>query len=82
MTSGERAASDHPKPPEGQPPSGLAVALELFELGRALRGQRHRREFPNATESEVEVVVHAWEVDRPGAPFGDAIGRPISWPRS
>lgn len=55
--------------------SGLAVALELLETSVQLRAQRHRREHPEATESEVAAVVQAWLLARPGAPDGDAPGR-------
>jgi hypothetical protein len=55
--------------------SGLAVALDLLETSVEFRAQRHRREHPEATESEVASVVQAWLLDRPGAPDGDAPGR-------
>ncbi len=59
----------------------MATAIELLEVALLMRAERHRREHPNATDAEVEVVVQAWKVDRPGAPFGDAEGRSVSWPR-
>jgi len=59
----------------------MAIAIELTELGRELRAQRHRREHPDATEEEVAEVVGLWMGERPGAPDGDAVGRSISWPR-
>ncbi len=65
-----------------QPRNGMAVAFELLELAVLMRGERHRREHPEASEEEVAAVVLAWRRDRPGAPFGDAIGRQVSWPRS
>jgi hypothetical protein len=81
MTPVPKSSSDRPEAGCLEPSAGLTVALELLELGKAMRRQRHRREFPGATEAEVDAVVHAWEIDRPGAPFGDAIGNPVSWPR-
>jgi Rv0078B-related antitoxin len=61
--------------------NGMAVAIELLELALLMRGERHRREHPEATEEEVAAVVQAWKVDRPGSPNGDAIGRSVPWPR-
>lgn len=66
---------------EEEPKNGMAVAIELLELALLMRGERHRREHPEATEEEVAAVVQAWKVDRPGAPNGDAIGRVVPWPR-
>lgn len=57
------------------------LALELFEAGEALKRQQLRREHPEATESQIEALLVAWLRDRPGAPHGDAEGRPIPWPR-
>jgi hypothetical protein len=70
-------------PPEPAPEatSGIAIASELLELAMAMRAQRHRREHPDATDAEVDAVVRAWRLDRPGAPFGDAEGVSVSWPR-
>jgi Rv0078B-related antitoxin len=67
--------------PAAEATYGMVVAMELLELGLKMRAERHRREHPEASEAEVAAVVHAWKVDRPGAPFGDAPGRSVSWPR-
>jgi hypothetical protein len=64
---------------EAEESSGMA--LELLELALLMSGERHRREFPEATDEEVAHVVQAWKVERPGAPNGDAIGRSVPWPR-
>lgn len=63
--------SDGPRHP-------LEVAFELHDLGVRMRAQRHRRERPDATPPQVEEVVRAWLQDRPGAPFGDCEGRPVT----
>lgn len=68
-------------PVEEAPENGMAVAIELLELALLMRGERHRREHPDATEEEVAAVVQAWKVDRPDAPNGDAVGRVVPWPR-
>lgn len=57
------------------PASKMAAAFELFDVAVHLRAERHRRENPEATEAEVDAVVQAWLLDRPGAPDGDAPGR-------
>jgi len=65
------ASSDHP---------GLALALELTELGSELVAQRYRREHPAASDDEVDEAVAAWFAQRPGAPDGDAVGRRVERP--
>ncbi len=57
------------------------LALELFEAGEALKRQQLRREHPEAGEAEIETLLIAWLRERPGAPHGDADGRPVPWPR-
>lgn len=64
-----------------EPPTGLALAFELSDLGIRMREQRYRREHPDADEAEVESFMRAWLLERPGAPFGDGAGRPVAWPR-
>jgi hypothetical protein len=58
---------------------GLQLALDLFEAAEALMRQNLRREFPNASEEEIERKVVEWLQDRPGAPHGDAPGKSRSW---
>ena len=62
------------------PVSGLALALELTDLGQRLRTQRFRREHPDATDDEVEAFTRAWLMARPGAPHGDSPGRAVRLP--
>jgi len=59
----------------------LRAALEMFEPGVEIVRQSFRRNHPDLTEPEIEAKVRAWLMDRPGAPFGDAVGRPVAWPR-
>jgi Rv0078B-related antitoxin len=61
--------------------NGMAIAFELLELALLMRGERHRREFPEATDEEIACVVQAWKIERPGAPYGDAVGISVPWPR-
>jgi hypothetical protein len=53
----------------------LRFALDLFEAGDELQRRRLRRENPSISEEEMELLVAAWLRHRPGAPYGDAIGR-------
>ncbi|MFI5394886.1 MAG: hypothetical protein ACHQ9S_05080 [Candidatus Binatia bacterium] len=59
----------------------LRLALDLFEAGESLMRQNLRRRFPSASAEEIEERVDAWLSERPGAEFGDAVGRPTTWPR-
>jgi hypothetical protein len=59
----------------------LRVALELFETGVEMKRQQLRRDHPDLTGDEIEARVAAWLRERPGAEFGDAIGRRVTWPR-
>lgn len=58
------------------PVYGLQIACDLADLGSAMVEQRFRGEHPGASEDEVVTHVRAWWLDRPGAPDGDAVGRP------
>jgi hypothetical protein len=59
----------------------LRAALEMFETGVEMKRQTIRRNNPGLTELEIDARVRAWLAERPGAPFGDAMGRPVAWPR-
>jgi hypothetical protein len=54
----------------------LRVALDMYEFGERMERARLRREEPDATDDEIEQEVRAWRLRRPGAPAGDAVGRP------
>lgn len=69
-----------PTPPE-TPAQRLRIALDLHELGVEMMRQKLRREAPEATEDEIQARLVAWLQDRPGAEYGDAEGRPGTWPR-
>ena len=59
----------------------LRMALDLFETGVEMMRQKLRRDHPDLTDDEVEARLGAWLRERPGAEFGDAVGRPATWPR-
>ncbi len=57
------------------------MTLALFEFAEAQMRQRLRRKHADASEAQIDDMVQAWLLDRPGAEHGDAVGRPIPWPR-
>jgi hypothetical protein len=57
------------------------LALDLYATGEAMMRQRIRRERPELSSVEVEKRLCAWLCLRPGAEQGDAVGRPLPWPR-
>jgi len=59
----------------------LRIALELFETGVEMMRQKLRRDHPGLADHEIEARVRAWLQERPGAEFGDAVGRRVAWPR-
>jgi len=60
----------------------LRAALEMFETGLQMMRQNLRRNHPTLADAEIEERVTAWLRERPGAEFGDAVGRRVPWPRS
>ena len=59
----------------------LRTAFELFEAGVNMMKMRLQRSRPETPPEEIEELLSAWLVERPGAPFGDASGRSVDWPR-
>jgi len=59
----------------------LRLTFDLCAAGEAVKRQQLRREHPKASDEEIEALLIAWLQERPGAPFGDAEGRPAPWPR-
>ena len=59
----------------------LRMALGMFETGVEMMRQKLRRDHPDLADHEIEARVRAWLQERPGAEFGDAVGRHVGWPR-
>jgi hypothetical protein len=59
----------------------LRMALDLFETGVEMMRQNLRRDHPGLADHEIEARLGSWLRERPGAEFGDAVGRPATWPR-
>jgi hypothetical protein len=53
------------------------AALDLHELGLAIKRQNLRREHGDADDDEIERLLGAWLRDRPP----DYPGRLVQWPR-
>lgn len=54
----------------------IRTVFTMYEFGERMYRTRMRREHPDASDSEIDALVSAWHLDRPGAPLGDAEGRP------
>jgi len=59
----------------------LRTTFRLHEEGVELMRQNLRRRHPEAADEDIERLLAEWLSERPGAEFGDAQGRPVSWPR-
>ncbi|HXW04050.1 MAG TPA: hypothetical protein VD833_02375 [Vicinamibacterales bacterium] len=51
--------------------------LDLFQTGVDLMRQNLRRQHPEAGEEEIERLLRAWLLERPGAESGDSSGHAI-----
>lgn len=59
----------------------LRLALDLYEAGERMMQQKLRRLHPDADDAEIERLLRAWLLQRPGAEHGDTAGKPCTWPR-
>ncbi len=59
----------------------LRTAFDLFTAGERMMRQNLRRRHPEASVAEIEEMLWAWLMRRPGAEDGDGVGRPVTWPR-
>ena len=53
------------------------TTLDLFKTGLDLMRQNLRRSHPEAGDEEIEQLLHAWLLYRPGAESGDCPGRSV-----
>lgn len=58
------------------PAAKLRLALDMYEVGERMQRARLHRQDPDATDEQIDAAVVAWLRHRPGAEFGDALGRP------
>jgi hypothetical protein len=59
----------------------MREAFELYDLGLAMMRQNLRRQYPGDSEASIEQRLLDWRLHRPDAPFGDAEGRVVPFPR-
>lgn len=59
----------------------LRLSLEMFRYGCDMMRQNLRRAHPDEDPAAIEERLRSWLRTRPGAPHGDGIGRPGTWPR-
>jgi hypothetical protein len=52
------------------------LALDMYELGERILRSGLRRRHPEAGDGEIAQMIRDWREARPGAPGGDAVGRP------
>ena len=55
----------------------LWLTFDLFETGLRMRQAQLRRLHPDETADQLELRLREWLQERPGAPHGDAPGRPL-----
>jgi hypothetical protein len=59
----------------------LVATFEMFELGVNMMAAKLRRRHPQASTEEIERLLDAWLLERPGAEDGDGPGVPVSLER-
>ncbi len=52
------------------------LALDMYEFGERMALSALRRRHPHATDEQITLMLREWRQTRPGAPAGDAAGRP------
>lgn len=57
--------------------AAFRATLELYETGIDLMRQNLRRRHPDVDEHDIERLLGEWLRERPGAEFGDCVGRPV-----
>ncbi len=60
----------------------LMLALDLFAASEEIVRQNLRRQHPDFPPALIEQRLEEWLQSRPGAELGDAVGRPVSLPRT
>lgn len=54
----------------------LKIAIQLSELGIAMKKQQIRNQNPLLSETQQREMFEEWLLRRPSSPFGDSSGRP------
>lgn len=61
------------------PAEKMRAAFDLFTAGVRLMEQNLRRRHPQAGNEEIQERLAAWLQERPGAEFGDCVGKVVQW---
>lgn len=61
------------------PAEKMRAAFDLHTAGVRLMEQNLRRRHPHESDAEIRVRLEAWLHERPGAEFGDCVGRVVEW---
>jgi hypothetical protein len=69
------AASDYNGRVNESPADRLRLALEMFSLGEDMMREKIARDKPGASPVDRHEALHRWLRERPGAKFGDTIGK-------
>lgn len=59
----------------------LLATFEMFDFGVEMMAANLRRRHPDAAPEDIERMLDAWLLERPGAEEGDAPGVPVSLER-
>ena len=70
-------ASSPKRLPAGTVQQRTRTTIELFETAQRIMRQNLRRRFPDLDAGEIEHKLMEWRHHRPGAEFGDGVGKPI-----
>lgn len=55
----------------------LIATFEMFEFGVEMMAATLRRRHPHASAEQIEQLLEAWLLERPGAEAGDGPGVPV-----
>lgn len=61
---------------DGRVAERVRLALDMYEFGERMARSGLRRRHPGATGEQITRMLAEWRTARPGAPSGDAAGRP------
>jgi hypothetical protein len=55
----------------------MQVTADLFKTAQILMRQNLRRRHPEFSDADIEESLTRWRHTRPGAEYGDGVGRPV-----
>jgi hypothetical protein len=81
LTDGLRADDRTARPSAETLRERLLATFEMFDFGVDMMAANLRRRHPDASPEEIERLLDAWLLERPGAEEGDGPGVPVSLER-